>query len=789
MSIGGLDAALSGLRVAQKQLSVISTNISNVSTPGYSRKILPQSAITSNNENVGVRADTLIRQVDLNMTRDFWTQVSEVKALDVQAKYLNRVQKFHGDPAQGINIAADIAKLHDTFAALSDSPEDTYLQRIVLDQAGVVAGKISGFSELLLEMRNDVQSEMDVSVRQINDTLEQIAQINRDIKAAKISGRSTAALEDLRDNAVQKLSEELDISFFIRGDGVMTVQTKQGVQLVDERAESIHFVPNRMGANNWYPENVAGLYIGGNPATTPNAINITSSGLGGRLGALIELRDTVIPKQQAEIDELAHKLAMRLDQQGLRLFTNAQGQIPPNTAPVPDPPGPLSPVEYVGFARELRINPAIVSDNGLIQRGTVPTDMPIEPGSNEVIRRVVQFAFGDVSFQQAVGNIDLRADETGGTTMHDWLGIASSNIMTGTISLSGYADLDALMNAAPGTFGIPPSPVLDSFTLTFEDLRVDPGTYQITINLTDAMANHPVGTPPINDALDQLIAEINDQITAAGIPPELAATATRNPYGQLVLRSAGNLTVAADMPGGMREAGLELLGLSSGTQQTNDPYFEVRVGNGQLHRITIAPDDTEATLLAKLQYDPVAGTGVPGLYAEIDENTGHLSLRPGGHSGSDDPVFGGDIHIVGGPFTANGTGGSGVPAGASLMETLFGANNPVNNVLHSDINQFRTFNVGPGANINTGTISATSLTDFAQKMINRHTQEVVLVENRARDEKTYRDLLQQELLDTSGVNIDEELSHLIVVQNAYAAAARAVSALEGMFQELLSTVR
>ena len=44
MALGGLDIALSGLRVAQKQLSVISDNISNVSTPGYSRKIMPQEA-------------------------------------------------------------------------------------------------------------------------------------------------------------------------------------------------------------------------------------------------------------------------------------------------------------------------------------------------------------------------------------------------------------------------------------------------------------------------------------------------------------------------------------------------------------------------------------------------------------------------------------------------------------------------------------------------------------------------------------------------------------------------
>ncbi|MCK5556638.1 MAG: hypothetical protein KAI76_10400, partial [Alphaproteobacteria bacterium] len=39
-----LDAALSGLRIAQQALDVTSTNISNASTPGYTRKILPQES-------------------------------------------------------------------------------------------------------------------------------------------------------------------------------------------------------------------------------------------------------------------------------------------------------------------------------------------------------------------------------------------------------------------------------------------------------------------------------------------------------------------------------------------------------------------------------------------------------------------------------------------------------------------------------------------------------------------------------------------------------------------------
>jgi flagellar hook-associated protein 1 FlgK len=44
MGLSALDAALSGLRVSQQQINVISNNVANASTPGYTRKILPQSS-------------------------------------------------------------------------------------------------------------------------------------------------------------------------------------------------------------------------------------------------------------------------------------------------------------------------------------------------------------------------------------------------------------------------------------------------------------------------------------------------------------------------------------------------------------------------------------------------------------------------------------------------------------------------------------------------------------------------------------------------------------------------
>lgn len=796
MSLSGLDAALSGLRVAQQQLNVISNNVANVGTDGYTRKILPQSTLAIQGKAAGVRGDAIVRNVDMYLQRDYWTQISATSFYDTKIEYLDRIQQFHGSPEQELSVSAQIAKLRDNFASLSDSPEDTFLQRSTIQQAQVVAQKFNDFSDLLNEMRNDTQEDMSLLVQTINDKLETIAATNRDIRLDSAFGKTTAASSDLRDKTIKELSELMDISFFTRSDGVLVVQTRQGVQLAAETAEEVFFeITSPLGPDSIYPDDAAGIYVGGDPVDNPTAINITHTGLGGQLGALVELRDDILPRQQAQLDELAHKMALRFEAQGLRLFTDSTGAVPADTAPVPEIPGPPTipaiPVAYVGFAREIQVNQSIIDNNALIQTGTANTDVPVQSGSNEVLRRVAQFVFGEIEYQEAVGNVDIRSTATGATTMQNWLGLFSQNTVTSSLDLSNFSDLQALIDSGGDVFDpiTPGPPYNDEFNITFDDPRITPAvaaqTY--TLSLSAIQAAFPIGGA-ITNAADQLAAAINNLVPATD--PAFAVSASVNSYGQLVIQSRANITMDSSTPvGGMREEGFALMGFADGTSTTNDPYIEIQVGNDTPVRINIEPDDTEVTLAAKLEYNSLTGTGIPGLFVDIDPATGFLTLRPGSDDSNGGPVFGGDIKILGGPFTSDGTGGSGVAAGATVITALFGNNSPVANVRYDTTSPFRYNNLGPGASLNTGIISSTTLIDYSQKMVNQQTEEVLLAEARRDDEQSFRDLLQTEYMEKSTVNIDEELSHLIVVQTAYAAAARMVSAIDDLFRELIDAVR
>lgn len=755
MGLAGLDSALSGLRIAQQQLNVISNNVANVSTPGYSRKILPQETSVLLGQTAGVKGSPVIRNVDLNLERDLWTQVSSTQFYTVEASYLNQIQQFHGAPDAEISISAEIAELRDTFVELVNAPDNNLQLQLTVGQAQTVANKFNDFSDMLIQMRNDAQDQMRVSVNRVNDLLEQIAAINTDIKANSAVTRTNAHLEDLRDTAVKSLSEEIGITFFTRGDGVMVIQTTQGQVLADENATPLFFDPAPVGATSYYPASASGLYVGGDPASVASAYDITQIGAGGKIGAYINLRDNTLPKYQSQLDELAHKMALRFDAQGIRLFTDASGAIPADTAPVPNPPGPLTPVTYVGFASGIQVNNAIVDDNTLLRTGTL-TGLTVQQGSSEFLRRAVEFTFGEFEYLQAEGNVDLRVAGLP-DTLQNVFGLNPLARIVGEVDIRSLS-IGVPLNQATGNPFLPPSgpPLLDDFTIQF-----DPGgpndTGILTIDLGAVDIANP--TPPAASGAQALVDYFNTTVIPGLAPPlNTAITASLNQFGQFMLDSQYSF----DIQGGtMGTPGLEYLGLTAGTTAAESPYFDIQVGKDNSVRIDVDPGDTEVDLLNKLN-------GVTGVQASIDPLTGFITVRPG-------PNFGGDIKITDGPIFSAG--------GNSILTELFGSSNPIVGVQHSP---FRSTQLGPGVNMQTGIVSPLTLVEYSQKMVSSQTEDINVVDAAVKDEESFKNLLERQLMDESGVNIDEELSHLIVVQTAYAAAAKTITAIDEMFRELLN---
>lgn len=795
MGLSSLSTALSGLKINQQQIDVVSNNISNVGTEGYTRKILPQSTQAVDGRSIGVLGETIIRNVDLRLERDLWTQVSSVGFYGVQEQYLGRIDQFHGAPDSNISVAAEVSKLQDTFSALANSPDDQFLLADVVDQAVDTANKINDLADYYTTLRNDAQNEAAIVIQGVNDLLDQIAELNSQIRFSGAAGKTVAATQDARDQAVKELSELMEVSVYPRGDGVLVVQTLEGIELASEQATHLVFRPTPLSPNTAYPETAAGIYVG-DPTKSANAIDITERNLGGRLGGLIQLRDETFPKQIVQLDELAHKLALRFEQQGLRLFTDSSGTIPPDTPPdiSTDPP---TPVEYIGFSNSIRVNAQVIEDPSLVQTGTYGGS--IQSGANDVIRRIIEYTFGSVEYQVATNqdvatSVDIRASATGGTTLQDWLGLSATNSLGSGLSLANYNSVaDVITAGGDAAFGTAPNET-DTFILRLDDPDFGGGPYDFEIDLRSVPST---GTSAAQDLVDYIMADADWAAAVA----DFGVNVSVGGNGQLLIESSSNIEIVNSPVEPLSDLGFSFIGLSPTISEAKDPYFDVRVGNGDPVRITIEPGDTEVELLAKLN-------NVSGLAAEISAD-GFLSLRPG--NSSSNPDFGGDISVIGGPFTVNGAslggtalGRAALDDGIGISQALFGTYQinggiidnlspivdvPYQSETYAGSGEYvalRSEYLGPLADVDTKIVSSLTLKDFSQKIVNEVAQELALIQNRQEDETTLKGLLEQQLLNESGVNIDEELGNLIVIQTAYSASTRVITTVQSLFDELLA---
>ncbi|MDB5491599.1 MAG: flgK [Micavibrio sp.] len=742
-----LDSALSGLRVAQRQLDVISGNVSNSSTDGYTRKVLNQESQVVNGQTIGVLGSTITRSVDMNMQKEVWTQVSASSFYDVQSTYMSQIQAFNGPADKELSIAATIAGLQDAFVQLTNQPDDQTQMAQAVSQAKAVAKKFNDYSNMLTDMRNDTQAQLADSVIKVNDLLKKIADYNSQIKFNSAAGGSVASTQDQRDQAIKQLSDLIGITSFTRGDGVLVVQTAQGQQLADETASVLVFNPSPVNANT---ATAAGIYLTNGGVVTKTSSNLAAIDAGGKIGGYLAMRDATLPKYQAQLDEMAQKLAMRFDAQGVRLFTDASGGVPADTAPSTNP---VTPVPYVGFSSQIQVNVQVLRDNTLIQRSTL-ANVSVQAGSVEFLNRIVDYAFGANEYQKAAGTVDLRV--SGGVapnnTLQNVLGLNPKGQVIGTVNIRALSPSMPL-NAAAGN---PYTATTDTLTVRFDTGGVN-DTGDINISLAAVDAAFP--SPPATSGADALVSYLNTNVIGGLAPPLNGQIgASLNQFGQLVLDSQVATTIGT---GTMGADGLTYLGLKAGTTTQQNPYMDIQIGQDNPVRITVDPGDDETTLLTKLN-------NIPGVQASINATTGFLTIRPG-------PNFGGDLKITAGGILSTG--------GDNMVKVLFGSETPVVGVANA---AFRINNLGPGAGITTGVVAnGSSIIDFAQKVISAVSQEASNTASKLSDESSYRDLISKQFTDNSGVNLDEELAQLIVIQTAYSASAKTISTLNEMFEKLL----
>lgn len=305
--------AFSGLSATSVQISVTSSNISNADTTGYTQKTANQSSSVTNGVGTGVTVTGITSTVDKLLLKSLISATSELGSADTTNTYLTSLQKLYGstsstgDSSTGTSLANSIASLESALSSLASTPSSASLQSNVVSALDDVASQLRETSSGIQKLRADADQDIASSIDDVNADLEQIADLNAQIKQTAAAGQSTADLEDQRNTALQDLASKMNISYFTASNGDLQIYTTSGQALVDSSAHTISYTAAaNVTASTTY---AAGSSSSGFSAITVNGVDITSQISGGDIGALITLRDKTLPAAQSQLDQLAQQLA------------------------------------------------------------------------------------------------------------------------------------------------------------------------------------------------------------------------------------------------------------------------------------------------------------------------------------------------------------------------------------------------------------------------------------------------------------------------------------------------
>lgn len=302
-----LNIGIGGLRAQQAALNVIGQNITNASTPGYSRQRADLTTQTgaftgSKFSGAGAQVSAITRIADEFVNNQIRTDRALSSELEAFTNNIGQLERTVFDDGFGIDSA-----LSDFFSAIEDAsanPLDTAARQFVLDRGAALAYRFGDVSDRMTQQAKDIDAQVIAGTRQVNDIAENLAELNNRILAVQGNDESGAlnALADQRDILLNELSSWVSINSSVQADGQVNVFVGKGQSLV-LGGEHATFEVTESGS----------LYLRRSGSSIPQ--DITGSISGGTIGGLLNYRSQVLEPMQSQFGHLAASIVASFNEQ------------------------------------------------------------------------------------------------------------------------------------------------------------------------------------------------------------------------------------------------------------------------------------------------------------------------------------------------------------------------------------------------------------------------------------------------------------------------------------------
>jgi len=239
-TFAGLNTMVKGIQNNQLALDTTGHNITNASTPGYSRQSV-NSAATNYQERSslygdvlvggGVDAMSLTRARNIYADKQFWSETSAQNFYKTNKTNYDKVETIFND-SKNTGILNAMKQFYDAWVNLSNYASDAASRTAVLTKGNNLVDRIRTNANQLQDQIAAQYDEMRIQVQKINSITEQIARLNQNIMFAETNGAKANDLRDQRDLLVDQLSEITNVNVYEESNGMYTV-VSNGMTLVN----------------------------------------------------------------------------------------------------------------------------------------------------------------------------------------------------------------------------------------------------------------------------------------------------------------------------------------------------------------------------------------------------------------------------------------------------------------------------------------------------------------------------------------------------------------------------
>ncbi len=264
MAVGfsSYNIAQSGLAVSERALGVTGHNLSNVNTVGYVRQqaMIESSAyMTEYGKNgkmfqYGLGADIQeTRQIRHTFLDNIYRRENtSLGYWETRGKTFRDVEAILNDP-MGDGLQEVMNQFWDSWQELSKAPESLTTRALVRQRGQALVYHFNHIGEQMDKLQNDLNSEIQVRVGEVNDITSQIAALNTSIAGQEINGDSANDFRDQRNVLVDRLSKLCNAEVLEMQDGQMDI-TLGGYYLVSKgTSKNLYVETNAKNGNYYYP--------------------------------------------------------------------------------------------------------------------------------------------------------------------------------------------------------------------------------------------------------------------------------------------------------------------------------------------------------------------------------------------------------------------------------------------------------------------------------------------------------------------------------------------------------